>query len=46
MDRLESIEKRLTILTPDDKLLEKYELLQGLYDQYKAAEALLYDNDN
>lgn len=46
VDRLESIEKRLTILTPDDKLLEKYELLQGLYDQYKAAEALLYDNDN
>lgn len=46
VDRLESIEKRLTILTPDVKLLEKYEILQDLYDQYKAAEALLYDNDN
>lgn len=43
---LEAIEKRLTILKPDDKLLEKYQILQDLYEQYKAAEALLYDNDN
>lgn len=43
---LEAIEKRLTILVPDDKLLKKYEILQDLYDQYKAAEALLYDNED
>lgn len=41
-DRLEAIEKRLTILVPDDKLLEQYKILQELYDQYKAAESLLY----
>ena len=39
--RLATIEKRLSILVPDSKLLEKYEGLQGLYSQYKAAEALL-----
>ena len=39
--RLATIEKRLSILVPDRKLLEKYEVLQGLYSQYKAAEALL-----
>lgn len=39
--RLATIEKRLGILVPDSKLLEKYEVLQGLYSQYKAAEALL-----
>lgn len=44
--RMESIEKRLTILKPDDRLLKKYELLQDLYDQYKVAEALLYDNED
>lgn len=44
-DRLDAIEKRLTILRPDDKMLEKYELLQSLYDQYKAAEALLMGDD-
>lgn len=43
---LEAIEKRLTILKPDDKLLEKYQILQDLYEQYKAAEALLYDNED
>lgn len=41
-DRLEAIEKRLTILVPDDKLLEQYKILQELYDQYKAAESLLF----
>ena len=45
-DRLDTIEKRLTILRPDDKMLEKYELLQSLYDQYKAAEALLYGEED
>jgi hypothetical protein len=40
-DRLSTIENRLSILVPDTNLLEKYEVLQGLYSQYKAAEALL-----
>jgi hypothetical protein len=43
---LEAIEKRLAILKPDDKLLEKYQILHDLYEQYKAAEALLYDNED
>lgn len=41
-DRLENIEKRLTILVPDAKLLEQYQVLQDLYAQYKAAESLLF----
>jgi hypothetical protein len=41
-DRLETIEKRLTILVPDAKLLEQYQVLQDLYAQYKAAESLLF----
>lgn len=45
-NRIETIEKRLTILKPDDKLLDKYQILQDLYEQYKAAEALLYDNED
>ena len=43
---LDAIEKRLGILKPDPKLLDKYELLQSLYEQYKAAEAMLYGDDN
>lgn len=42
---VEAIEKRLGILRPDPKLLDKYELLQSLYEQYKAAEAMLFDDD-
>lgn len=42
---IDAIEKRLSVLQPDPKLLEKYEVLQGLYDQYKAAEAMLYEDD-
>jgi len=42
---VDAIEKRLGILHPDPKLLEKYEILQGLYEQYKAAEAMLYEDD-
>jgi hypothetical protein len=38
---IDAIEKRLGILRPDPKLLDKYELLQSLYEQYKAAEAIL-----
>lgn len=40
---VDAIEKRLQILRPNPELLEKYEMLQSLYDQYKAAEALLYE---
>jgi hypothetical protein len=40
-DRLSAIENRLSILVPDKKLLKKYEVLQDIYNQYKAAEALL-----
>ena len=40
-NRLTSIEKRLSILVPNKKLLRKYEVLQDIYNQYKAAEALL-----
>jgi hypothetical protein len=42
---VDAIEKRLGILQPDPKLLKQYEVLQGLYDQYKAAEAMLYEDD-
>lgn len=42
-DIVDTIEKRLAILRPDPELLEKYEMLQSMYDQYKAAEALLCD---
>lgn len=41
----DAIEKRLGILRPDPKLLDKYELLQSLYEQYKAAEAMLFDDN-
>lgn len=44
-DRLGKIEKRLAILEPKQELLDKYELLQSLYEQYKAAEAMLMGPD-
>ena len=40
-NRLATIEKRLAIVVPNKKLLKKYTILQDLYNQYKAAEALL-----
>ena len=40
-DRLSTIENRLSILVPDKEMLEKYEVLQDIYKQYKVAEALL-----
>jgi hypothetical protein len=43
--RLSAIEKRLAILEPKKHLLDKYEVLQGLYEQYKAAEAMLYEDE-
>ena len=44
--RLLAIEKRLAILEPKKELLDKYEVLQGLYEQYKAAEAMLYEDED
>jgi hypothetical protein len=44
--RLETIEKRLCILEPKKDVLEKYVVLQDLYKQYMAAEALLQGDDN
>jgi hypothetical protein len=44
--RLETIEKRLCILEPKKDMLEKYVVLQDLYKQYMAAEALLQGDDN
>jgi len=41
---IETIEKRLAILTPDPKKLEKYEALQKAYDHYKLMEKLCHDN--
>ena len=43
--RLEATENRLSILVPDKEMLEKYEVLQDIYKQYKAAEALLSGPD-
>lgn len=40
-NRLSTIENRLSILVPDKEMLEKYEVLQDIYKQYKVAEALL-----
>jgi|SaaInl5LU_22_DNA_1037371.scaffolds.fasta_scaffold00114_66 hypothetical protein len=40
-ERLDTIESRLNILKPDPEMLEKYKILQDLYEQYKTAEALL-----
>lgn len=42
--RLKNIENRLSILVPDPKMLEQYETLKSLYDQYKTAEGLLKGN--
>ena len=43
---LETIEKRLAILTPNPKKLEKYEALQKAYAHYKLLEALCHEEDD
>ena len=43
---LETIEKRLAILTPDPKKLEKYEALQKAYAHYKLLEALCHEDED
>lgn len=46
IDKLEHmLEQRLCVLRPDPDMLQKWELLQSIYEQYKAAEALLYGLD-
>jgi hypothetical protein len=47
LDKLEKlVEDRLLVLRPNKEMLEKYELLQSIYEQYKAAEALLYGGED
>lgn len=43
---LEAIEKRLAILVPDPKKLEKFEALQKAYAHYKLLEALCNEDNN
>lgn len=43
---VDTIKERLAILEPKKHLLDKYELLQSLYEQYKAAEAMLYEDED
>ena len=40
-----NMEKRLAILVPDPKKLEKFEALQKAYNHYKLLEALLHEED-
>ena len=42
---VDAIKDRLAVLEPKQELLDKYELLQSLYEQYKAAEAMLSGPD-
>ena len=39
--RLSAIEDRLKILKPDPDKLKEYKILESIYEQYKAAEAML-----
>lgn len=41
-DWMSVVERRLAILQPKPELLEKYEALQNLYEQYQTLEALIY----
>jgi hypothetical protein len=43
---LSKIQDRLAILTPDPKLLTKYEALREAYEHYKTLEALCVDSDS
>lgn len=43
---LAKIQDRLAILTPDPRLLAKYEALREAYDHYKTLEALCVDSDS
>lgn len=43
---IDAINKRLSILIPDPKKLEKFEALRQAYSQYQVLEALLLSEDN
>jgi len=45
-DMMETLKKRLLILTPNFEQMEKYPMLKELYDEYKAMEKLLSGPDN
>ncbi len=46
IDRLEKmLTERLCVLNPNPEMLQKWEILQEIYNQYKAAEALLFGHD-
>ena len=44
-DMMETLKKRLLILTPNFEMHEKYPMLKELYDEYKALEKLLSGPD-
>jgi hypothetical protein len=44
-DMMETLKKRLLILTPNFEMHEKYPMLKELYDEYKAMERLLSGPD-
>ena len=41
---MEKVSDRLSILTPDPKLLEKYDALKEAYEHYKILEKLCTDD--
>lgn len=45
-DMMETLKKRLLILTPNFEQMEKYPMLKELYDEYKAMERLLGGPDS
>ena len=45
-DIMETLKKRLLILTPNFEQMEKYPMLKELYDEYKAMEKLLSGPDS
>jgi hypothetical protein len=45
-EMMETLKKRLLILTPNFEQMEKYPMLKELYDEYKAMEKLLSGPDN
>jgi len=45
-DMMETLKKRLLILTPNFEMHEKYPMLKELYNEYKAMEALLSGPDS
>lgn len=44
-ERLEILERRMSILIPDPTKIEKYEALKRAYEHYKTLEALLYEDN-